>query len=72
MLRLSVYLAMIEGEAEQHKFEQLYWKFKGLMYYRAYEILQEEQAAEDAVSMAFLRIARCIKWASWTIRAPKG
>lgn len=60
MLRLSFYLAMIEGEAEQHKFEQLYWKFKGLMYYRAYEILQEEQAAEDAVSMAFLRIAQNI------------
>lgn len=58
MLQLSFYLAMIDGEAEQKKFEQLYEKYHGLMLYQARQILRDEMLAEDAMSMAFFYIAK--------------
>lgn len=56
---LSLYLAMINGDAEQDKFEQLYWQYRDLMFYRARQFL-DEYLAEDAVSTAFLHIAQNI------------
>lgn len=55
---LSVYLAMIDGQEDQNKFEQLYDKYRDLMFYQARQILHDDYAAEDAVSTAFLRIAQ--------------
>ena len=58
MLRLSVYLALIDGAEERNLFEQIYWEYEGLMLHRAKEILQDDMQAEDAVHAAFLQIAR--------------
>ena len=58
MQRLSIYLAVIEGGATQDKFEQLYYAYRNLMFYRAKQLLPEEQLAEDAVSIALLEIAQ--------------
>jgi RNA polymerase sigma-70 factor (ECF subfamily) len=44
------------GEAS--KFEYLYRKYKNLLYYKAWEILRDPMAAEDAVSEAFIRVSR--------------
>jgi len=51
-------LAMIDDAPEQHKFEQLYAKYKNLMFYTAKEFLQDDHLAEDAVSTAFIQIAK--------------
>lgn len=58
---MIVYLSMIETPEEKSKFEQLYLEYKGLMFHVAYEILHNEQDAEDAVHQAFIKIAENIK-----------
>lgn len=58
MLQLSFYLAIIEGEEQQNKFEQLYVRYQGLLLYQARQILHDEMLAEDAVSMTFLYLAK--------------
>ncbi len=59
MLQLSFYLAMIDGEEEQHKFEQLYHAYEGLLLYRAKQLLSDFQLAE-AASTTFVYIAKNI------------
>ena len=54
---LIFYLALIEDQAGRKKFEQLYEKYHNLMYHRAYEIMNDEQIAEDAVSEALIKLA---------------
>ena len=54
---LIFYLALIEDQAGRKKFEQLYEKYHNLMYHRAYEILNDEQIAEDVVSEALIKLA---------------
>jgi RNA polymerase sigma-70 factor (ECF subfamily) len=44
------------GEAS--RFEYLYRRYKNLLYYKAWEILREPMAAEDAVSETFIRVYR--------------
>ena len=53
---MLIYLAMVEGAEEKLKFEQLYEKYRNLMYHVAYQILGSHQDAEDAVHQAFLAI----------------
>lgn len=57
---MFIYLQMIETEEDRSKFETLYLEYKGLMYNTAYEMLQHEQDAEDAVHHTFLKIAENI------------
>ena len=52
------YLAMIDGEEEQHKFEQLYHTYEGLLLYRAKQLLSDFQLAEEAASTTFVYIAK--------------
>lgn len=58
---MLIYLQMIETPEEKSKFEQIYLEYKGLMFHVAYEILHNEQDAEDAVHQAFVKIAENIK-----------
>ena len=58
---MIIYLQMLETPEEKSKFEQLYLEYKGLMFNVAYEILHNEQDAEDAVHQAFVKIAENIK-----------
>ncbi len=55
---LQYYLALIDNEADQLKFEELYHKYKKRMYYTAKNYLHDEFLAEDAVHEAFCKIAR--------------
>lgn len=50
-------LQMLDSEAERFKFEALYRAYRGLLFYVANRILQNQQDAEDAVQQAFLKIA---------------
>jgi RNA polymerase sigma-70 factor (ECF subfamily) len=45
-------------ENEAGKFEYLYRKYKNLLYYKAWEILQDPMAAEDALSETMIRVYR--------------
>ena len=51
-----IYLSMIESEDDKSKFEIIYERYRGLMFYTAMRILNHEQDAEDAVHQAFVSI----------------
>jgi RNA polymerase sigma-70 factor (ECF subfamily) len=46
---MLLYLQMLETPEEKSLFEQIYLEYRGLMYHVAYEILHNDQDAEDAV-----------------------
>lgn len=54
---MLIYLQMIESDEDKRKFEQLYRKYRWLMFSAANQILENTQDAEDAVHQAFLYIA---------------
>ena len=58
---MLIYLQMIETPEEKSKFEQIYLQYKGLMFQVAFQILHNEQDAEDAVHQAFVKIAENIR-----------
>lgn len=53
---MLIHLEMIETENDKEKFEQLYYKYRNLMYYVAHEVTKNQHDAEDAVQQAFLYI----------------
>ena len=55
---LVYYLQMLDTPEEKNRFEQIYLKYRGLMYHVADSILHDRQEAEDAVHNAFLRILK--------------
>lgn len=55
---MLIYLQMLESEADKLKFEQLYHRYRGLMFHVAMQILGNESDAEDAVHEAFLSILK--------------
>lgn len=56
---IALYLSLVD-ENQKDKFEKVYYKYKDLMFYIAYEVLRNERDAEDAVQEGFLRIAKNI------------
>jgi len=50
------YLQMIESDADQEKFTQLYACYRKRMFFTAYQILKNEFDADDAVHQAFLSV----------------
>lgn len=53
---LLFYLSLIVTEEEKSKFEKLYYDYRALMKYIAFDILKDEQLAEDAVHNAFIKL----------------
>ena len=58
---LVYYLQMLDTPEEKVQFEQIYLKYRGLMYHVADGILHNRQDAEDAVHNAFLRLIKHFK-----------
>ena len=58
---MLLYLQMLETPEEKSLFEQIYLEYRGLMYHVAYEILHNDQDAEDAVHQAFVKTVENIK-----------
>lgn len=54
---LLFYLSLIENEEERSKFEKLYYEYRRLMKYIAFDILKDNQLAEDAVHNAFIKLS---------------
>lgn len=53
---MLVYLSMIESDEDKSKFEKIYERYRGLMFFTAMHILDHKQDAEDAVHQAFVSI----------------
>lgn len=60
MKLLAFCLAMIDEESDKQKFEQLYWQYRKLIYYYAYQHLDDDELVEDAVSETLIKIAKNI------------
>ena len=59
---LMMYLSMVDTQEEKYKIEELYFRYKNLMFACANEILNNELLAEDAVHDAFVKMTGHIKW----------
>ena len=59
-MMLTVYLAMLDTEAEKQSFEKIYEKYKDRMIGLAFSILRDEYYAEEALDDAFVAIAKTI------------
>jgi len=55
---LPIYLAELDTQEEKDKFAELYEKYSRKMYHIALSILKNPADAEDAVDMAFHRLAK--------------
>lgn len=58
---LSAFLALIESKSDKLKFEQIYEKYKDLVFNIAYRYLNNYHLAQDATQESFARIAKNIK-----------
>ena len=57
---LSALMALIESESDKQKFEQIYKKYKDLIYNISYKYLNNYHLAQDATQESFTRIAKSI------------
>jgi len=57
---LALYISLLDTEDQISKFEHIYTKYRGLMFYTAKGVLQDSYLAEDAVHETFLDIIRII------------
>lgn len=55
---MIIYLQMLESDEDKYRFEQLYHRYRKLMFYVARQILPCDSDAEDAVHEAFLAVIR--------------
>ena len=55
---MLIFLAILEHPEDEESFTRLYHYYKGLAFWTANQILQDEHLAEDAVQEAFIRIAK--------------
>ena len=58
---MLVYLQMIESDEDCSKFEEIYHKYRSLMFYVAYNRTHHVQDAEDIVHYVFVKIAENIQ-----------
>ena len=58
---LSFYLAMLDNDGEKERFEILYNKYKVRLSKYAYYLLRDEDLAFNAVSSAFIAVAKNMK-----------
>lgn len=53
-------LALLDTDEEKSKFQELYDEHRGMMFYRAFKILNNHALAEDALQEAFIRVTKNI------------
>lgn len=58
---LVFYLNLLENQQDKNKFEEVYYKYKDLMLYVAFDVLKDTSLAEDAVQSVFLKIVMDFK-----------
>lgn len=55
---MFLFLALLDSQEEQEKFEEIYMSYRHFMWYVANQKLGDEHLAEDAVQEAFLALTR--------------
>ncbi len=55
---LEFYLSLLDTQEEKSKLEQLYYQYRTLMKYIAFEVLKDNGLAEDAVHESFMKLTR--------------
>lgn len=55
---LAAALGYIDTNEDKKRFEELYYTYRNLMYRAAFDILKNQQDAEDALQEAFISIAK--------------
>ncbi len=58
---LAFYLALIDDEQDKSKFENIYNKYRLLMFATAKSIFNDDRLAEEAVQEAFIKIAKNVE-----------
>lgn len=58
---LMMFLDMVDTPEEKETFKKIYYTYRKLMRYCAYEILQDDGLAEEAVQEAFLKLTKYLK-----------
>lgn len=53
---LTLYMSLLDDPEEQRKFERLYKSYRQMMYFTANRVLNNNEDAEDAVHLAFMRV----------------
>lgn len=69
-IAMRTYWEAPDNPKDQNKLEQIYHRYRDLMYYVAYRILHNEHDAEDAVHEAFLTIMKNLQQIS-SVRSRK-
>ena len=54
---IGMYLALIDEPTDKEKFNEIYYRYKDMMFYKAMSILHNPSIAEEAVQESFLKIA---------------
>ena len=57
---MILFYSLLDSEPKRNKFDAIRIKYAGLMYSVAYDIMQDSQLAEDAVSEAYIKIIKNI------------
>lgn len=69
---MLIYLQVIDAPEDRDQFITLYETYRGLMFYVANQILQNEQDAEDAVHDAFCPWRNISKnFLVWSVTKPR-
>ena len=58
---IEIYLSILDTPEEKSRFEHLYITCKSVMYNYAWDILKDNQLAEDAVHDAFMKLTKYMK-----------
>ena len=58
---LVFYLSLIDSDEDKSKFETIYYEYRERMFSAAFDILNNNEDAEDAVHNAFIGIAKNMK-----------
>ncbi len=58
---MLLYYTLMDGPGDREKFDALYGRYKNLIYSIAFQILEDEGMAEDAVQETFLYVAKNMK-----------
>ena len=63
---IGIYLALIDEPSDKEKFNEIYYRYKDMMFCKAMTILHNASLSEEAVQESFLKIAKNISKISET------
>ena len=59
---IALYLSLIDEELQKKKFEKVYYRYRNLMYYIAFQVLNNERDSEDSVQELLRIWTKSVMW----------